>query len=215
MADPKEWLYDWLGGNVWLFKLINGIHGGTYDLFMLCITQLGSKYFFLPYLTILLIYALIALLIKKVRNKIGVQRHIIMWTGVFIVLIAGFAVNTSIIYLLKDYLSFPRPYMALPAQAVTLIEIRGSEDAYHSFPSGHVGFITLMVVGLWPVLSFHMRLFGLFVIFMVAWSRIALGVHFPADVLGAFLLSSLIVITLRAVIYNTLQRFFGWHCGGD
>lgn len=214
LATPKELFYDWHGFNTWLFKAINGIHNDSYDAFMQFVTQIGNHRFFFPYLGTLLAYLLVSGLWKKLRRRGGVKQHFIMWFGVFLVLVIGFAANGMIINGIKDGLGYPRPYAALPSSQVVVLEEETSTNAHRSFPSGHVAFTTLMILSLWPVMSPPMRALGLFVIFLVGWSRIALGVHFPADTLGGFLITSTIVITLRVIIYKSLRKLFGINCGG-
>lgn len=213
MATSKELFYDWQGLNLWLFKLINSMHGINYDSLMLLITQLGNEKHFQATLSVLAIYALLSGLWGKLRRHGGVRQHFLMWCGALLVLGAGFFVTIYVKDSLKDYFAYPRPVAALAESEVTVVEQQPWSDNYRAFPSGHVSFITLMIVGLWPVLSHHMRIFGGTLIFLVAWSRVALGVHFPADAVGGFLITMLIVITLRWLIYKAL-RVIGINCGG-
>jgi len=212
--NAKEFFYDWHGLNNWLFKAINDIHNPDYDSFMLFVTQLGEKKFVLQYLSIFAIYALLSLVLKKIMRRGGVKQHFLMWFGALAVMCASFAVTMGIAYILKDYFQYPRPYAILPSAEFTQIEMQAPEKAYMSFPSGHVAFITLMVTALWPVLSHHIRLFGLFLIALVAWSRVALGVHFPADTVWAFLIAGVATIGVRATLYTFLRKFLGINCGG-
>lgn len=213
MATAKELFYDWEGLNVWLFKVINSIHSAAYDNFMLLVTELGNETLFLRFMAVLAVYAVLAGIWRKLRRRGGVKQHFIMWFGVFLVLSAGFVVIIPVKDSLKDYFAYPRPYVALDSADVTVVEQRPEADGHRSFPSGHVSFITLMVIGLWPVLSPRMRLWGGALIFLVAWSRIALGVHFPADTVGGFLITSAIVMVLRWLIYKLL-RTMEINCGG-
>ena len=214
LPTAKEFFYDWYGANEWFFKTINSLHAPSYDAFMLYITKLGDYHFFLPYLLILGIYALLSLLWRKIRGKAGVKQHLIMWIGAFLLLGAAAVANHIVISGLKEYFQYPRPYVILPSSDVIMLEAATAEDARHSFPSSHVAFITMMIVGLWSLLSHHMRLLGLFLIALVAWSRIAVGMHFPADTIGAFLISGGVVIAVRSVLYTLLRKLFGMNCGG-
>ncbi len=214
LATAKELFYDWKGLNLWLFKAINSFHTAAYDAFMLFVTQIGNHRFFFPYLGVLFAYVLLNGIWRKLDKKGGTKQHFIMWFGVFLVLGIGFAVNGLIINGLKDYFEYPRPYAALSSDDVTLVEEIKSGNEHRSFPSGHVAFVTLMILGMWPVLSSQLRALGLFMILLVAWSRVAVGVHFPADTLGAFLITSGIVIAVRILIYQALRKMFRLNCGG-
>ncbi|MDE3059695.1 MAG: phosphatase PAP2 family protein, partial [Pseudomonadota bacterium] len=125
---------------------------------------------------------------------------------------AGYAAEGIIIHYIKDYFAYPRPYITLGHDHVRVLEMRAGED-YHSFPSGHAAFITLMVIGLWPVLSPNLRWLGTWLIFGVCWSRIALGVHFPVDVLAGYAMAFFLVIALRAIIYELMEMLLGLNPG--
>lgn len=209
LLSAKELLYDWYGGNVYLFKFINGFHTPDYDLFMYYVTQLGNKYFILYYLAGLGILAVLSTIYRKLFRKGGVKQHIFMWIGALAVLGASFAVYAAVTYWLKDYFAYPRPYVVL--EGVIQIEAKGPSDAYRSLPSGHVAFISLIVFSLWSLLSHNMRLFALGLILLVAWSRIVMGVHFPADTLWGCLLGLTIVLGVRVVV-NKFLSIFGIHC---
>lgn len=215
MVGGKELFYDWKGANSWFFKFINNnFHSDAYDAFVHFVTQLGDKNFFLPYLTVLLIYAVVTGLWRKLRRKAGTKQHFIMWFGVFAVLIAGTIINYIVVSELRDYFQYPSPSKVLPDKEVVLLEQLSKDDARRSFPSEHVALATSMIVGLWPVLSPHMRAFGLFLIALVAWSRIALGVNFPADAIGTFLITGGIIVAVRALLYAAFRKLFGMNCGG-
>jgi len=81
-------------------------------------------------------------------------------------------------------------------------------DSY-SFPSGHAtgamalyGFITYILCALYPRQRAAWVALGGTVILGVGMSRIYLGVHFPSDVLGGFLLGAIwILVGISAVKY--------------
>lgn len=220
LATLKEIFYDWMGLNQWLFLQINHIRGDYYDSLMLLINEFGVRHH-LPYaLVFFAIVALAGTLMKLMKKQGGAKQYAIRWLGVFIIMIAGFAANYVIIGGLKDFFAFPRPYAALTEatsrddsnpERVYVLERRPADDAHRSFPSGHVAFITLMVVALWPLLNDMFRYVGGILIFGVAWARMSLGVHFPADVLWSFIIVTLTVIFLRYWIYKLL-RLIGLNC---
>ena len=58
----------------------------------------------------------------------------------------------------------------------------------HSFPSGHSTFVFLLLTSLAPGAAWPIRWLLLGLALWVSWARIAVGAHFPADVLGGALL---------------------------
>jgi membrane-associated phospholipid phosphatase len=93
--------------------------------------------------------------------------------------------NTLLIALLKYTVDRPRPFITHD----TIEQIADASSP--SFPSGHTAFAFATAAVL--VLMFRdLRLRGLIVTWalLVAYSRLALGVHYPSDVLGSMLLGS-------------------------
>jgi undecaprenyl-diphosphatase len=100
--------------------------------------------------------------------------------------VATIVVNAIVVYALKSAIARPRPWMVMPD--VHPLVFAGPTD--FSFPSGHAAgsfcyatFIAVVLVrtrrGLHPYLASGVLLV---LALGVAISRIALGVHFPADV---------------------------------
>jgi len=203
----KEVWYGWNGGNEWLFRQINGIQGGDlYNALMIFLTRIGDYRNFPYYMGTFLVWALIEFVINKTHRKGGTSHRVIAWIAVFMVLIASYATDGLVVKTIKTQFAYPRPYIVLPANDVILLDQKNGDDDYHSFPSGHASFVTVMVVGLWPVLSINMCWFGMALIVGVCWSRIAVGMHFPADVLAGFFISLLLVLILRSIIYQLLNK---------
>jgi membrane-associated phospholipid phosphatase len=212
-AGYKEIFYDWMGANKWLFTKINDLHGSAYDSLMTLISTLGDRHNFPYYLIALAMFVVFSTLIRQLRGKAGTRYYFIGWVGVFAVLIAGFLINTAVIYTAKHYFEYPRPYAALAQDTtyadyqVTVLESGdGPEDDYRSFPSGHAAFITFLIASLWPMLTPGWQKLGVFFILLESWSRIAVGRHFPADAFWAILISLLLVLIVRAVIYAILRK---------
>src|SRR5262249_38998982 len=130
---------------------------------------------------------------------------LVAWLGVIIVFVLANLGDGFILHHMKSYFEYPRPYVALGPESVTLIDFHhdAAEDS-HSFPSGHAAFITVLVVSLWPVLSVGLRGLGVGLIAGVCWSRTAEGMHFPADVLGGFLVSLIVTLIVRSIINKPL-----------
>ena len=206
----KEILYDWDGANLWIFRKINNTFSGEYyDLAMRNITMLGDKKLLPYFLAIIAAYAIFALVGRVFAKKGGNKHYFLMWVGIFMVIGAGGGLIITTSSHLKEHFAYERPYAALPSDEVRHVETRSDEDANRSFPSGHVTTITALVVALWPALSVEFCWFGAGTIFAVAWSRIALGAHFPVDVLASVVISTMIVLFVRRMVYWLMRRFFG------
>lgn len=208
----KEELYDWGGANVWLFKQINSISGGYYDLAMSNITLLGDKKLLPYFIAVIVGYALVTLVGKIITKQAGNKHYAEMWFGILAVIAAGFVVSYSTTSFLKNHFAYPRPYAVLDSGEVRHLEEQSAEKANESFPSGHVAIITTLIVALWPAFSSNFRWFASATIFAVAWSRMALGVHFPVDVLYSFILTFIEIIIVRMVVYRIFNRVLGLRC---
>jgi signal peptidase II len=78
----------------------------------------------------------------------------------------------------KLSLDFPRPAAVLG----DTVRVIGDIQLHYSLPSGHATYVALVVSAIWPLTGRRTRLGLLLYATLVAWSRIAAGMHFPADV---------------------------------
>lgn len=202
MSNIKDLWYDWLGLNTWLFKKINSISGiPVYDEMMQFFSIFGDKKA-LPYiLSILVIFAIMSFAARVILKKGGNRNYFFMWINIFLVIGAGLAANYYTVTYIKKQSAYPRPYVALPVEQVKLLEIQPAKEAYQSFPSGHVAIVTILVVALWPILGENPRWAGVLIIFGVAWSRMALGVHYPMDVISGFAISLFQMVIIRRILF--------------
>ena len=126
--------------------------------------------------------------------------------------VAGFiaALLPAIInVLVKDYIQRPRP-------TVDLVQVFRILNSY-SFPSGHVmfyvgffgflGFLTFTLMKHSWRRTLLLTIYGIFIL-LVGVSRIYLGQHWASDVLGAYLLGSLILVSIIQFYRWGKQRFF-------
>lgn len=212
-ADYKELFYDWMGGNDVLFLLINSIHGDAYDKCMWIVSWLGDHKRFPLYVSLILVIAAVSMIIRLLSGQSRMWFYFTSWLGIFVMLGSGYAVNGVVTMGIKDHFSYPRPYVALASAGdVRVLEAIDPNDDFTSFPSGHVTFSTFMVVALWPILSNFFAWSGVIFIVLVAWSRVALGMHFPADVVGGIIIAAPLIVTLRVVMYGMLRKFFRIKC---
>ncbi len=147
--------------NIKVFLLINGFRSKFLDFFFFNITHLGSGYIVIP-LTVILYF------IEKGK----------IWPVVVAYVLSGVTVQ-----IIKSFFHVQRP-----AALLERVYIIGDTHHHRSFPSGH----TATAMALFYVLSYDQILlvkFALFLIaFLVGYSRIYIGVHFPLDVfVGALL----------------------------
>ncbi len=147
--------------NIRLFLIINGFRSKFLDFFFLNITHLGSGYIVIP-LTVILYF------VEKER----------IWPVVVAHVLSGVTVQV-----IKSFFRVQRP-----AALLERVYVIGKAHHHRSFPSGH----TATAMALFYVLSYDQILivkFAFFLMaFLVGYSRVYIGVHFPLDVfVGALL----------------------------
>jgi membrane-associated phospholipid phosphatase len=205
----KEIFYDWIGGNVWLFKLINGFsgHNAIYDHLMIIISRLSeTKMMIIPYFIVLSLVAVFNVALSTTSKRKMFKYTFARWLAVLSLFVVAMTVNIGVNHALKDHFGFPRPYVALDASELVKLEDRSAEDGRRSFPSGHVAFMACFIFSIWEVLSLRMRSVGLLAVGAVAWSRIALGMHFPADVFWSAVITVMVVCLARIIVYIVLSK---------
>ena len=206
----KEVFYQWFGGNRWLFHEINSIQGGReYDQAMVTISSLAdSKTMFLPALSLLCVVAVVCSILNYVRRVPGPKYKLAQWVAVVCLFAVAMPVNAGVNHILKDHFGYERPYAAMPGE-VHQIEQRAPEDATNSFPSGHAAFAACFIFSLWEkIKKGGLRVLALLALFAVMWSRVALGVHFPADVFWSAVISLMVVCLVRIALYMVLTKLF-------
>lgn len=207
----KEFWYDWGGLNVWLFRQINGIHGGLYDTVMILLTRMAD-YHNLPFwFAGLFCLALLTLFMRSARRQGGVKTSAAIWFGVMAMLAVGFAVEAVVVHEMKVGFAYPRPYIALENVRVPDYQ-PGKGDDHHSFPSGHTATATLIAIALWPLIPDGFGWIAMIFVAGVAWSRMALGMHFPADVLASVTIMTPLLLLVRAILYSMFRKIFGMRC---
>jgi membrane-associated phospholipid phosphatase len=191
--DSKKWLYIWLVVSIILlvgsmyiahkhkltglqarifYDFNNPDLGSGFTTAAKWITEgLGSAY---PIIVVILI----PLLFKKFR---------LAWR--YFVTVGGALVIAEII---KKVVNEPRPITLLKGHLHQRVIETGP-----GFPSGHETAATAMALTLWFVLPPKWRWVSILWIVVVAWSRLYLGVHTPADIIGGFSAGLLAVCIVR------------------
>ena len=174
-------------------KFLEGIRNPVCDFFFSAITHLGEELFFL----------VLAILIFWCIDK----------KGGYYVLIAGF-VATIMNQCLKLTFRVDRPFVK--DTTFTIVESARAEATGFSFPSGHtaniattLGCIATFFKGTWK------KVVCLIIIVLVAFSRMYLGVHTPADVIVSLFISAALVIVLYPFFFDNLryERRMPWIVG--
>lgn len=171
----KALLYDWGGLNYALFHAINQ---GTPAAVAPAVTLLGmaGNYWTAPLFGLALwwwakadsrLYR--ALLVRRQLARFGL----------------AFALALSAAAFLKLFFDFPRPQAVFGAA----VRVIGDAELHYSLPSGHSTYAGLVAGALWPLAGPRSRISLVAYVVLVGWSRVAAGMHFPADVLAGWALA--------------------------
>lgn len=193
----KELLYDWGGLNLSLFHAINQFHGVWYDSIMLVGSALSNRYDFPLYLI------LIGLVTVHRKNYLTTNMKA-QWQFVMIFAVA-FVLDTALVEALKILAHYPRPFVTLPPDTMRIIgEPLDRKEYYYSFPSGHASFATLIIGSIWAFMNRYGKTLGCLFVLWAGWSRIALGAHYPADVLAGIIIGLIAVWGARLLYYKSV-----------
>jgi len=156
-------IFQW-GSN--FITMIQQIDTPLLDSFFRAITSLGDESFYL---------LLFPFLLWCVDFYLGIRVGIIFLLSVY--------VNTG----LKGIFQQPRPFDILP-------EIQKVHASGYGFPSGHAqsSLVVWGSIAYWKKQTW-IRNLSVLLILLIGFSRIYLGVHFPTDILGGWLIGGLIL----------------------
>jgi membrane-associated phospholipid phosphatase len=157
-----------------LFLLINGLHSPSTDLFWLALTTLGD-----------------GLLLGTILGAFLLVNPRVTVLGIFIMIL-----SSAVMHLVKA--AYPT---LRPAELLQSVHVVGPLLRSGSFPSGHTA--AAMSAGLAIAFFCRSRAVGAIVItiaVLIGLSRIFVGAHFPADVVGGMIcaLGVFLIFTLTA-----------------
>jgi len=171
-----------------LFLMVNGLHHPLADAFFLAVTQLGNGWVIGP--------LLIAIIVIKIPRKHLLK---VLLCGVIGMSLSG-AINSQI----KKKVARLRPVaywqQQEPLQGGATVNVHqiGTNYTSRSFPSGHTN--TAFSAATFLAVLFGRWFFcAYFAAFLVAYSRMYLGVHFPLDVTAGALIAVAFMATFMMV----------------
>lgn len=193
----KEVAYDWLGWNEHLFFFVNAGLPDAWQTLPLLGSALGN-YWAAP-----LPFAALLWWSRRAPDEHR-RSHAERQAYVFA---ASFLLAFAVAALVKWNLDLPRPASVLG----TSVRLLAPEESGHSFPSGHAAYAALVAAAVWPLAGGMGRLALVLCTLWVAYSRVALGAHFPADVFGSLLLALLCAWSMGRAWDRLWKGRHGWH----
>jgi|GEM_PF-521076 len=209
----KEIFYDWLGYNAQIFHFLN--HKGnigalpktlSYLSFLFNIENFAIYYFVgcLVFMTRIyssrLIqgsqesYEILGSSPKSLLEENNKKRYnLLIFIGIC------YSIFGLTYAAIKFSINFPRPYCSLPPESFQAILDLSHERCLSSFPSSHSGLALMVTILAWSYLGVVSRIFAVVTTALVAWSRIALAMHYPADILYSYMIVILVICSSRLV----------------
>jgi undecaprenyl-diphosphatase len=171
-----------------LFLAINEAHSDFLDGMMILVS---GKYTWVPLYLLLLFY-----IWKYYKNRV-------IEIFIYIAVIIGLSDQSSV--LIKNYFERLRPCHEDSLQSVIhLADGCGGKFGFVSSHAANSMALTVFILLLFASVSNKYRWLILIYTFIIGYSRIYLGAHYPSDVLGGYCLGALIAI----VFYYTLKSRF-------
>lgn len=212
----KTYLYNWNGINQELSQKLHLLIENTKTLEILKLfTEYVGNYKMFPvhFLIILLIMMTRIFTCKDKMSKEHLRAKTTQYFQLLSALIITILCMAATIGAAKEIFSLTRP---LCIYDFTLSEyalqykafLERTENMHYecelSFPSGHSAYTAAMLTALWKWLSKPFKIAGTITVATVAISRVALGMHFIADVFFAIVMSVFIALAVRHV----MEKFF-------
>jgi signal peptidase II len=201
-------LYEWGGLNRLLFESINHNYGPHYDNMMLMLSRAGEPQSFKFYLAALVICLFGELAMQKYKRQ-AIARE--QWRNAFAMLILmmmGYAAYGFVVGAMKSVIDLPRPFM-IPEirEAMHFIGPYPNPAEYNaSFPSAHAATMAFIVTALWKRFDDPFAHgVGIVMVLLVSWSRVAVGMQFPADVAAGALVGWSMALLIRRYVFSMMH----------
>lgn len=170
----RLWLYDWNGANMDWFLVVHRALPDEWSWLPEFLGWIGSYWGAPAVLGCLLLWRWAKRAAPLALLDVAVSKFVL-----------GLALAMSAGAIAKAVFALPRPLMVLGEAVYRSV---AAPDSRYTLPSGHATYIGVLTASLWPLLGGGSRAGLLLFAAAVGWSRIALGAHFPADVVAGFLL---------------------------
>jgi membrane-associated phospholipid phosphatase len=192
----KDIFYDWTGYNLKLFSYINKLFNHKlYDIFVLIISEIADVN------NIIFIIALITAIYFYIKNNTAtLSTELKVWEDSLVTLYFASLFILPFIEILKFAFKLPRPFCLLDSNTVRTIGDMSEHVCHKSFPSGHSAVSGLIVASMWNILNKSLKVLAIIFIPLVWLSRVAIGVHFPVDVITGTVVAIIGVMITRKFI---------------
>ena len=161
--------------DIHLLELINRHRLTFLDTFFIFVTDIAT--------VVTYAFPIILLIVAYATHKFLLQRK--SW-----LMLISLTLTSTLADTIKKVVHRPRPFVTYPF-IHHLVDV-----TTYSFPSGHTAEVSLMAIS-FSILFPQNKWGNLLVWFwalLIAYSRMDLGVHYPSDVLGSFILSAIVAL---------------------
>lgn len=172
-------------GNIYLFYLINHNQLSILNPVMIFFSKYGREYVWIPVTAILFILG------GKYRRS-------------SLILIGGFIIAIILGEISKYVMAQPRPFLIL-----NNVHLLVSEPTDYSYPSGHALIVSVGAMIVLFTLPYYISLPLFLEALIVSYSRVYVGVHWPWDIIGGWILGIAIALTalnLEELIINIYNK---------
>lgn len=198
-AEMQSIFYSWGGLNEAIFHAVNGVGGPGYDQVMVAAGAIGFYQNFGLYTGFFLLFALWRM--ARITDPAQKKDMAITYLSCAATLCLANWLGRELVEHVKDVAALPRPYALYAEGTFRLLDpYANAASAQRSFPSGHAAFSMFMAAPLWRIANTRARWALAVFVFWMGWARLALGVHFPADVVAGWVIGLAVVWVVQAIL---------------